>query len=102
MLTTVYEKAGTKLTVWPEGRMDTVSSPILERELRQHLEGIKDIVMDFSNVAYVSSGGIRVLLALDKLISERGGSLKLIHVKEHILEIFELVGFMQLVEVVQD
>ena len=102
MSATVYEKKNGVLRVYPEGRLDTVTSPALERELHQHLEGVTDIVMDFAKVEYISSGGLRVLLALEQLMEERGGGLSLTHVNENIIEIFELVGFMEVVKVERD
>ena len=102
MSDTVYLKQGETLTVKPEGRLDTVTSPVLEKELQAHLDGVKNIVMDFSAVEYISSGGLRMLLATEQLLEQRGGSMKLIHANEYIIEVFELVGFMDVVEVIRD
>lgn len=97
-----FEKQGTTLNVKPEGRLDTATAPVLESKLRQQMDGIQEIVMDFTDVEYISSGGLRVLLATEQQMENRGGSLKLIHVNEHILKIFELVGFMDVVTIVPD
>ena len=102
MSATVFEKKGTLLTVKPEVRLDTTTSPVLESELRQYLDGVQEVIMDFTGVEYISSGGLRVLLATEQLLENRGGSMKLIHVNEHIIEIFELVGFMDVVNVERD
>ena len=102
MSSTVFKKNGATLTVSPSGRLDTATSPVLENELRQYLDGVQDVIMDLTNVDYISSGGLRVLLATEQLLENRGGSMKLIHVNEHILEIFELVGFMDVVTVERD
>ena len=50
MSATVFEMQGNVLTVKPEGRLDTATSPILENELKKHLDGVHEIIMDFSNV----------------------------------------------------
>ena len=100
MSATGFEKNGSVLTVRPEGRLDTAASPVLERELQQRLDGVTEVVMDFAKVEYISSGGLRVLLAAEQLLEEKGGGLRVIHVNENILEIFELVGFMDVVTVV--
>ena len=102
MAATIFEKNGSTLTVKPSGRLDTATSPVLDSELRQNLDGVREMIMDFSDVEYISSGGLRVLLGMEQLMESRGGSLTLIHVNEHILEIFDLVGFMSLVTVVKD
>ena len=102
MSATVYEKNDHVLTVKPKGRLDTATSPLLEKEMRLYLDGVQDVIMDFAKVEYISSGGLRVLLTTEQLLENRGGGLKLIHVNEHILEIFELVGFMDVVKVEQE
>ena len=99
MSTTIFEKQGTNLTVKPQGRLDTASSPVLEREMQQYLDDVLNVTMDFADVEYISSGGLRVLLSTDQILEDRGGNLRIIHVNEHILEVFQLVGFMEIVDV---
>ena len=79
MADTVFEKDGDRLTVKPEGRLDTATSPILEREVQEHLDGVQELIMDFEKVEYISSGGLRVLLATEQTIENRDGSMKVIH-----------------------
>ncbi len=59
------------------------------------------MILDFTNVDYISSGGMRVLLALHKRLKKKGGTLKVINVKDSIYDIFKLVGFHSMVEVSQ-
>ena len=99
---TVFEKKDSLLTVRPEGRLDTATSPVLEKEMHQHLDGVLEVVVDFAEVEYISSAGLRVLLALEQLMEDREGSLRLVHVNRNIIEIFELVGFMDVVNVEQE
>jgi anti-sigma B factor antagonist len=99
MSTTIFEKQGTVLTVKPQGRLDAATAPILEKELWPYLSDVQDITMDFTDIEYISSGGLRVLLATEQVLEDRGGSMRLIHVNEYIMEIFELVGFMDIVKV---
>ncbi len=102
MSATVFEKQGSRLTVKPEGRLDTATSPILESEMQPYLDTVQDVVMDFTKVEYISSGGLRLMLTTDQQLESRGGSLKIIHVNENILEIFSLVGFTDIITVEQD
>ena len=102
MSSTTFEKQGSSLLVKPEGRLDTAASNVLERELHSHLDGVQYLTMDFSEVEYVSSGGLRVLLATEKLLKDRGGTMQVVHVNEYILEVFDLVGFRDVVTVVTD
>ena len=102
MSTTIFEKQGKSLTVKPAGRLDATASPVLDKELQPYLNDVLDITMDFVNVEYISSAGMRVLLATEQRMEECDGNLRLIHVNENILEVFELVGFMDIVNVEED
>ena len=75
-----------------EGRLDTVTAPDLEKELKASLDGVKELVLDFEKLEYISSAGLRVLLAAQKTMTKQG-EMKLIHVNETIMEIFEVTGF---------
>ena len=83
---------GEKLTLAISGRLDTNSSPKLEAELRQSVGGVTELVFDFSEVEYISSAGLRVLLAAQKVMN-RQGSMKLIGVSDEVMEVFEITGF---------
>ena len=95
-------KQGSILTVRPEGRLDTTSSPALEQELQVIPDDVQEIVMDFADTAYVSSAGIRVLLSASQDMKERGGRLRLIHVSENIRDVFDLVGLNILLSIEED
>ena len=75
-----------------EGRLDTVTAPDLEKELKTALDGVKELVLDFEKLEYISSAGLRVLLAAQKTMTKQG-EMKLIHVNKTIMEIFEVTGF---------
>lgn len=83
---------GEKLTLALTGRLDTNSSPALEAELKQSVSGVKELIFDFSEVEYISSAGLRILLAAQKVMN-RQGSMKLIGVNEDVMEVFEITGF---------
>ena len=83
---------GERLTLTLSGRLDTNSSPALEAELKQSVGGGKELIFDFSGVEYISSAGLRVLLAAQKVMN-RQGSMKLIGVNDDVMEVFEITGF---------
>ena len=83
---------GSKAVFTLEGRLDTVTAPDLEKELKASLDGIKGLVMDFENLEYISSAGLRVLLSAQKIMMKQG-EMKITHVNETIMEIFEVTGF---------
>ena len=99
MPNTVFELNGTTLTVKPAGELDSMTSPVFEEELLRHLPGAQRIIVDFENVDYISSAGLRVFLAAEQTLESRGAEMKLIHVSDYILEIFDLVGFQDIVTV---
>ena len=82
----------TTLTVALEGRLDTTTAPKLEAELKESLNGMKEVVLDFAKLEYISSAGLRVLLSAQKIMNKQG-SMKLINVNDTIQEIFEVTGF---------
>ena len=102
MAIAVIEKQGIVLTVRPQGRVDAVRTPLLDQELQPHLDGVDQIVMDFSDVEYISSSGLRLLLWLEQMVEERGGEVQLIHANEAVMKIIKLSGFMNVVRVIAD
>lgn len=83
---------GTSLTLTLDGRLDTNTAPLLETELKQSLNGITELVFDFTKLSYISSAGLRVLLASQKVMN-RQGSMVLKNVNDDINEVFEITGF---------
>ncbi len=86
------------LIIAPEGRLDTSSSPQLEDELNNSLEGIKELIFDFDKLDYISSSGLRVLLSAQKKMN-RQGSLTVRNVNETIAEVFEITGFSDILNI---
>ena len=92
MLTINKTKEKEELCLALEGRLDTVTAPQLEKELSESLTGVKELVMDFQDLEYISSAGLRVLLSAQKIMN-RQGSMKVTGVNEIVMEIFEVTGF---------
>ena len=83
---------GTALEIALEGRLDTVTAPELEAELKKSLDGVDSLTLDFTNLAYISSAGLRVLLSAHKQMSAKGG-LTIKNVNEIVREVFDVTGF---------
>ena len=81
-------KAYAKLT----GRIDTVTVGEAEKELKAGLDTVTEYILDFKQVDYISSAGLRLLLSLQKTMNKQG-SMKLINVNEMVSEIFDVTGF---------
>ena len=83
---------GDELTIALVGRLDTTTAPLLEAELKSVLNGVTSLIMDFAELEYISSAGLRVLLSAQKTMNKQG-KMVVRHVNETILEVFEVTGF---------
>ena len=83
---------GTELTVTITGRLDTTTAPQLEAEFKQNINGVEKLVLDFTALEYLSSAGLRVLLAAQKVMNKQG-EMVVRNVNETISEIFDVTGF---------
>ncbi|MEA4974013.1 putative anti-sigma factor antagonist BtrV [bioreactor metagenome] len=88
----------TELTVTLTGRLDTTTAPQLEAELKSSLDGLNSLIMDFAELEYISSAGLRVLLSAQKTMNKQG-KMVIRHVNETILEVFEVTGFCDILTV---
>lgn len=82
-----------KITMLIEGRLDKISSPVLEEEMKKQLEKKMDIVIDFKKLEYISSAGLRVLIASEKELKEIGKTLEIINVNDDVMSILSVTGF---------
>ncbi len=89
---------GTELTITLIGRLDTTTAPQLEAELKHNVSGAEKLVLDFSALEYLSSAGLRVLLAAQKVMNKQGEMI-VRNVNETIAEIFEVTGFSDILTV---
>ena len=81
-----------ELLIALEGRLDTMTAPQLEAELKASLGGVEALTLDLEKLEYISSAGLRVLLSAQKTMTKQG-KMKLIHVNETVMEVFEVTGF---------
>lgn len=85
-------KEAEKLTIAIEGRLDTMTAPELEKAFNDALSGVSELILDMTNLAYISSAGLRVILKAQKAMSCQG-KMKLVGVNETVMEVFEITGF---------
>ena len=81
------------LTMKVEGRIDTITSQELEESLNENLENINSLTLDFEELEYISSAGLRVLIATQKKLKANDAQLTIINVNDTIKEIFRMSGF---------
>lgn len=80
------------------GRLDTTTSPKLEAELKQSIDGVTELVWDMAQLEYISSSGLRVLLAAQKVMKKQG-HMVVRNVKQPIMEVFEITGFVDILTI---
>ena len=83
---------GSELSVALQGELDTMTAPELEQELKEGLNDITEITFDLSELNYISSAGLRVLL-MAKRGMRYGGKVKVVNANEIVREVFEVTGF---------
>lgn len=86
------------LYIKPVGRIDVNTATDFGCEVNDELDDIKNLVLDFEEVVYISSIGLRVLLELQKRMATQG-SMKLIHVRDEVMEIFNMTGFSKILNI---
>jgi anti-sigma B factor antagonist len=89
--------SGTSLALRPSGRLDTATVPQFERKIKQVGDNITELILDFANVPYISSMGLRVLLQTQKAMNKSGRKLSIRNMNETVKEVFEMTGFINLI-----
>ena len=90
---------GSVMSIALEGRLDTMTAPLLEAEIQGKLDGVTELELDFAKLVYISSAGLRVLLSAQKVMNKQG-KMTIKNVCAEIKEIFEVTGFSDILTVV--
>ena len=91
------ELTGTALTLTVSGRLDTLTAPMLEREIKASCGDITELTLDFQELPYISSAGLRVVLGAHKAMK---GNLVVKNVNEVVMEVFDVTGFSDILTIV--
>lgn len=91
-------KENEKLTICVTGSLDSITSSDLEEFIRDNIEGINELILDFKELDYVSSAGLRVLLVTLKIMKTKG-SIKIINVNESVNEVLTMTGFANIIKI---
>ena len=86
------QKEGTQLVIALEGRLDTTSAPQLDEAVKASIEGVENLVMDFTALEYISSAGLRVLLSTQKVMNKQG-KMVIRNANDVVKEVFDMTGF---------
>ena len=91
-MTIEIKKAAEATTIEIVGRLDTITAPALDKTINEDLGDAKHLILDVKGMEYISSAGLRVLLSAQKKM-QKLGSMKVTHVREEVMEVFEMTGF---------
>ena len=91
-MTIEIQRNAEKTTVKLAGRLDTTTAPALDKTIQEDMGEVKHLVLDVKELEYISSAGLRVLLGAQKKM-QKIGSMKVINVREEVMEVFEMTGF---------
>lgn len=91
-------KNGSQLNVAIVGRLDTVTAPDLEADVNADLAGVDDLVLDFADLQYISSAGLRVILSLQKTMN-KNGKMTIKNVNDTVMDVFEITGFADILNI---
>ena len=91
-MTIEIKRTAEETTIEIVGRLDTTTAPELDKTINEDITDVKNLVLNFKGLEYISSAGLRVLLGAQKKM-QKIGSMKLINVREEVMEVFEMTGF---------
>ena len=80
------------------GRLDTTTAPSLDKTINNDIGDVKNLILDFKGLEYISSAGLRVLLSAQKKI-QKNGTMKIVNVGESVMEVFEITGFVDILTI---
>ena len=98
MLNITKKQDGEKREMSLEGRLDTTTAPQLEAVMKETLDQVTELTLDFEKLEYISSAGLRVLLSAQKIMNKQG-HMVIRNVNEDIMEIFEVTGFSDILDI---
>ena len=81
-----------------EGELDTLTSKDLQDEIEGFLDGVTDLTIDMEGLVYITSAGLRVLLAIEQTMEEQG-EMRVLHVCDDIMDVFEVTGFTEVLNI---
>jgi len=100
MLSVTKNQEGTKLTINPIGRIDTYTAPQFDDEVSSLLDGITELVIDFSQVEYISSAGLRLIVTWHKAMAAKDGKFSVCHIADTIYNIFSATGLVDFINII--
>lgn len=94
----IKQKDGKKLDIKLVGRLDTRTAPELSEALKEDLDGVEELTFDLSDLIYISSAGLRIILSAQKIMNKQG-TMKVTNVQDIVMEVFESTGFLDILTI---
>ena len=91
-------REGGKLTILIDGRLDTSTAPELEKIVNENIDGVTELIFDLKDMPYTASAGLRVFLKSQKMMNSQG-EMKVINVSDDVMEVFDLTGFTDIMNI---
>lgn len=88
-----------ELTLYVEGRIDTITSQDLDNQIKEELGNFDSLIMDFSDMEYISSAGLRVLISTQKKLKSDNIPFTIKNVNDQVSEIFRMSGFDKILKI---
>lgn len=88
-----------ELTLYLEGRIDTITAPELEKEINEEFGKFDSLIMDLTDLAYISSVGLRILIVTQKKLKPKNIPLVIRNVNDAVHEIFRMSGFDKILKI---
>ena len=92
------KKENGQLIISVSGKIDTVTSPELEKYIDENISGVNKLIFDLKDMSYTSSAGLRIFLKAQKTMNKQG-SMKIINVQSDVMDVFELSGFTKILTI---
>ena len=92
-------KDGEKLTISVEGNLNTSNAVEFDAEVKNNIEGAKELVFDFAGVDYMASAGLRVLMSANKTMKKQGGKIKIINAAKPVMDVFAITGVADVLDI---
>ena len=97
-MTIEIKRTAEETTIEIVGRLDTTTAPELDKTINRDIADTKNLVFNFKGLEYISSAGLRVLLGAQKKM-QKIGTMKLVNVREEVMEVFEITGFLDILTI---
>ena len=97
-MTSDKKKEGNRLVLAVSGRLDTMTAPELESVIKDNMDGVEELILDFKDLEYISSAGLRVVLGARKAMGDKG-SFAVRNLCSDVREIFDITGFSDIITI---